>query len=57
MSRWNPDDIPQRCPECDREYIAYMEDLHDIDLLAARDPESVNRLRREFAEWAEQCLD
>ena len=56
MSRWNPDAIASHCTECDRNYIEYMREQHEIDLLAARDPEPQERLRRDFAAWVEQAV-
>lgn len=41
------------CDSCEREYIEYMEEQHDIDLIAAIDPEP--DAVRDFAEWVEQC--
>lgn len=40
--------------ERDREYVEYMERLHDLDVLAARDVISEAEWRRQFADWAVQ---
>ncbi len=42
MSRWNPDDIPQRCAECDSrimtEFREWLLEKEESDRLASLDP-------------------
>ena len=42
------------CKLCETEYIAFLEYLHAIDMLAACDPEPAEQRRRDFDAWLEQ---
>ena len=42
---------PCYCPRCDAEYVEWLTTLHDMDLLAAHDPESREQLRCDFDVW------